>query len=277
MANPLAMKLEQFTSFDPEERQRLDQLLSYPTQTFRRGRTIIQEGEKVDNIHLVLTGLAVRSKTLRSGDRQFMAFLVPGDLCDVEVFILEGMDHDIIALTDTTCVLIPAKVIAGLLTESTKLTKALWWSTMTDSAILREWIVDHGSRDALERVAHLMCEMLIRYRVIGETTDNSFAFLLSQEELADATGMTPVHVNRMLQQLRAEGLIELTGKVLTILDPKGLQRVAKFDSTYLHLARTERRDPLVSERAGDLVAASSRGLLHNATEKVKSVLGRSEA
>ena len=277
MANPLTMKLEQFTSFDPEERQRLDQLLGYPKKTYGRGETIIQEGEKVDDVHLVLNGLAARSKTLRSGDRQFMAFLVPGDLCDVEVFILEGMDHDIVALSDTTCVLIPAKIIEGLLTESTKLTKALWWSTMSDSAILREWIVDHGSRDSLERIAHLMCEMLIRYRIIGETTDDSFPFLINQEELADATGMSPVHVNRMLQQLRGQDLIELSGQVLTILDPKGLQRVAKYDSTYLHLIRTERRDPEVSPRAGDLVAASTHGLLHDAAEKVKSAFGRSES
>ncbi len=277
MANPLTMKLEQFTTFDPEERQRLDQLLTYPTETYPRGKTIIHEGEKVDDIHLVLTGLAARSKTLRSGERQFMALLVPGDLCDVEVFILEGMDHDISALTDTTCVLIPAKIIEGLLTESTKLTRALWWSTMSDSAILREWIVDHGSREGIERIAHLMCEMLIRYRVIGETTDNSFPFLLTQEELADATGMTPVHVNRMLQQLRTQGLIDLTGRVLTILDAKELQRVAQYDSSYLHLIRTERRDPEVSQRAGDLVAASPHGLLHDAAEKVKSLFGGSEA
>ena len=276
MTNPLTMKLEQFTNFDPEERQRLDQLLSYPTETYVRGRTIIREGEKVGDVHLVLTGLAARSKTLRSGERQFMALLVPGDLCDVEVFVLEGMDHDIVAMTETTCVLVPAKVIEGLLTESTKLTRALWWSTMTDSAVLREWIVDHGSRDSIERIAHLMCEMLIRYRIIGETTDDSFPFTLTQDDLADATGMTTVHVNRMLQQLRSQGLIELTGRVLTILDPKGLQQLAKYDSAYLHLLRTERRDPEVSQRAGDLVAASPHGLLHDAAEKVKSVFGRSE-
>ena len=275
MANPLTMKLEQFTAFDPEERQRLDQLLSYPSKSFERGKNIIREGEKVDDIHLVLTGLAARSKTIRSGERQFMALLVPGDLCDVEVFVLEGMDHDIVALTETTCVLIPADVMEELLTRSGKLTKAMWWSTMTDSAVLREWIVDHGSRDSLERIAHLMCEMLIRYRVIGETTDDSFPFLLTQEELADATGMTTVHANRMLQQLRSRGLIELDGKVLTVLDPKGLQRLAKYDSTYLHLIRTQRRDPEVSGRAGDLVSASAHGLLHDAAEKVKSAFTRS--
>ena len=276
MTNPLTMKLEQFTRFNPEERQRLDQLLSYPTQTFGRGRAIISEGDKVDNIHLVLTGMAARSKTLRSGERQFMALLVPGDLCDVEVFVLEGMDHDITALTDTTCVLIPAKVIGAMLTESTTLTRALWWSTMTDSAILREWIVDHGSRDSIERIAHLMCEMLIRYRVIGEAADDTFPFPLTHEELADATGISPVHVGRKLQELRDQGLMELRGKVLTVLDAQGLQRVAKYDSTYLHLVRTERRDPEVSQRAGDLVAASSHGLLHDAAEKVKSVFGKSD-
>ncbi len=276
MANPLTMKLEQYTRFDPEERQRLDQLLTYPTKTYARGRPIIREGEKVDEIHLVLTGLAARSKTLRSGDRQFMALLVPGDLCDVEVFVLEGMDHDIMAMTETTCVLIPAGVIEGLLTESTKLTRALWWSTMTDSAVLREWIVDHGSRDSLERIAHLMCEMLIRYRIIGETTDDSLPFLLTQEDVADALGMTPVHVNRMLRQLRAQGLIDLKAKTLTVLDPKGLQRLAQYDSSYLHLVRTERRDPEVSSRAGDLVPPSAHGMLHDAADKVRSVFGKSQ-
>jgi CRP-like cAMP-binding protein len=256
MANPLTMKLEQFTSFEPQERQRLDQLLTYPTETYSRGQDILREGEKVNTIHLVLTGLAARSKTLRSGQRQFMAFLVPGDLCDLEVFVLAGMDHDVVAMSDTTCAVIPANIIEGLLTESTKLTKALWWSTMTDSAVLREWIVDHGSRDSLERVAHIMCELLIRYRIVGETTDNSFTFPITQDELADATGMTPVHANRVLKKLRSDGLIDLKGKVLTILDPQGLQQVAKYDSTYLHLTRTERRETGVSRRAGYLVSPS---------------------
>jgi len=253
MVNPLTMKLEQYTSFDAPERERLDQLLTYPTETHARGTPIIREGEKVDHIHLVLTGLAARSKTLRSGDRQFMALLVPGDLCDVEVFVLEAMDHDIVAMTETRCVHIPARVIEGLLNESSKLTKALWWSTMTDSGVLREWIVDHGSRDSRERIAHLMCELLIRYRIVGEATDNSFPFPLTQDDISDALGMSPVHVNRMLQQLRAEGLIELKGRILTVLDPRRLQQAARFDSSYLHLTRTERRDPEVAGRAGDLV------------------------
>jgi CRP-like cAMP-binding protein len=270
MANALTMKLEQFTRFDQVERQRLDELLTYPTKTYARGQDIIAEGQKVQDIHLVLTGLAARTKVLADGERQIMALLIPGDLCDVEVFVLEALDHNITAMSTTTCVLIPSKVVEDLLTESSKLTKALWWSTMTDSAVLRERIVDHGSRDARERIAHLFYEMLVRYRIVAETTDDSLPFLMTQEDLADATGMTPMHVSRTLAQLREEGLIDLKNKALTVLDPPRLKEVAKFNANYLHLIRTEGRDKEVSDRAGDLVSPSSHGLIHTTVEKVKS-------
>ena len=137
MANPLTLKLEQFTQFHQDDRRQLDELLTYPVRTYAAREVIIAEGEKVENIHLVLTGLAARAKTLVDGSRQIMALLVPGDLCDVEVFVLRAMDHEIRAISDTSCVLIPAKVMEGLLTEGSTLTRALWWSTMTDSAVLR--------------------------------------------------------------------------------------------------------------------------------------------
>jgi CRP-like cAMP-binding protein len=108
MANSLTMKLEQFVRFDQEDRNRLDGLLSYPTKTFSRGEVIIEEGKEVRNIHLLLTGLAARNKVLADGRRQIMAFLIPGDLCDIEVFVLKAMDHNITAMSDTTIVLIPS-------------------------------------------------------------------------------------------------------------------------------------------------------------------------
>ena len=276
MANPLTMKLEQFVKFDAEERQRLDQLLTFPMETYTRGKHILTEGQKVDTIHLVLSGVAARSKTLASGARQFMSLMIPGDLFDVEVFVLDAMDHDIIALSKTDCAVIPAAVVEGLLTESTQLTRALWWSTMTDSAVLREWVVNHGSRGSRERIAHLMCEMLIRYRIIGLATDDSLPFPLTQDDLADCTGMTPVHVNRMLRELRADGLIELRGKVLMILEPQHLLQIANYNSAYLHLVRTERRDEIVSDRAGDLIDPSAEGRLHDAAKMLRPMIGRSE-
>jgi CRP-like cAMP-binding protein len=256
MTNPMTMKMEQYIRFDQADRQRLNKLLSFPTENYARNDTILAEGAKIDTIHLVLTGLAARAKILPDGGRQIMAFLVPGDLCDVEVFILEAMDHTITAVSDTTCVVIPAKIIEGLLTESSTLTKALWWSTMVDSAILREWIIDHGRRDARERIAHICYELLVRYRVIAETTDDTFPFPITQDDLADATGMTPIHANRTLQQLRSEGLIELKNKSLTILDPPRLKKVAQYESSYLHLVRTKERDNEVAYRAGDLISPS---------------------
>lgn len=252
MANPLTMKLEQYTRFTPAERDRLDALLDHPRKVFAPREIILREGDGVDHIHLVLSGLAARSKTLPDGDRQVMAFLVPGDLCDLEVFVLRAMDHDIVAVSETTCLLIPMKTIEDLLTEYSTLTRALWWSTMTDSAVLRARIIDHGSRDAHERLAHLFYELLIRYRIIGRAADNSFPFPASQEELADASGITAVHANRILQQLRAEGLIELKNKIMTVTDPGRLKQAARFESNYLHLDRSERPTD-VSARAGDLI------------------------
>jgi CRP-like cAMP-binding protein len=253
MHNPLTAKLEQFTSFSPDELKRLDQLVSGKRVTYPAKTDIIPDGEKVAEIHLVVSGLAARSKNLKNGDRQIMAFLIPGDLCDVEVFVLEAMDHAITAISDTECVLIPAKVIEGLLTEMSGLTKGLWWSTMSDSAVLRERIIDHGRRNAKERLAHLFYEMLVRNRVVGETRDNSFLFPVTQEELADASGLTPVHVNRTLQELRADGLIDFKGRTLTVIDAPGLKKVARFEAEYLHFTRLEQRQSDVAERAGDLV------------------------
>ena len=245
--------MEQFTRFTDAQRRRLDELVSEGQKDYGPREDILTEGERVDECHVILSGLAARYKLLPNGERQIMAFLVPGDLCDAEVFILEEMDHSVGTLTKTRCALIPAKTMKELLREVSCLAEALWWGTMTDLAVLRERIVDHGRRDARERIAHLLYEMLVRYRMVGETKDETFSFPITKEDLADATGMTPVHVNRTLRQLREEGLIELKSKMLTIPDPKRLKDVARFNANYLHLIRTEGRESGVSDRVGDLV------------------------
>ena len=253
MKNPLLLKLEQFADFKDGERKRLDQLISERQQTYAPKQDILAEGQKVDTIHIVLSGLAARYKLLDEGERQIMAFLVPGDICDLEVFVLAEMDHSIAAISETVCAVVPADTIKKLLTEMSGLTEALWWSTMTDSAVLRERIIDHGRRDGRERIAHLFYEMLIRYRIIGDAEKNSIPFPLTQEELADATGLTPVHVNRVLKQLREAGLIELQGRRLTILDPKRLKQVARFNPNYLHLRKAEEGEGGAAEFVQDLV------------------------
>ena len=274
MYNPLAMKLEQFTRFDGSERARLDELISHSTRCYHRGENIVSAGGRGEEIHLVIDGLATRSKVTRDGHRQLMAFLVPGDLCDVELFVLEAIDHDIVALTETTCALLPAADLQRMLTVPSNVGRALWWSTMADIAILREWVVSHGARDAKSRLAHIFCELLIRYRVVGLGQNNSVPFPMTQEELSDATGMTSVHLNRVLKELRAEGLVELKSRILTILDFVRLSEVAQFEPGYLHLVRTQMAEPAVAERAGDLVRPTARGLLDGTWGAVKPVQRR---
>lgn len=253
MANPWIMKMEQFTRFSDEERRRLEVLTGERQKTLAAKRDIIREGDTTEELHLVVSGLGARYKLLPDGSRQILAFLVPGDLCDAEVFVLQEMDHGIVALSETRCALIHAKVMKSLLREVSPLAEALWWGTMTDAAVLRERIIDHGRRDARERIAHHFYEMLIRYRMIGGADDNSFDFPVTQDEIADATGLTPVHVNRMVQQLREEGLIAMRSKRLQVLDPDGLKRAARFNPNYLHLTRTEQGEEPVAARAGDLL------------------------
>ena len=247
------MKMEQFTRFSEEERQRLDQLFADRHEEHRSGEDIIREGDHSPDCHVVVSGLACRYKILPDGERQIMAFLVPGDLCDAEIFILKEMDHSVGALTPTTTALISGAIMKDLLRSPGRLAEALWWGTLTDLGVLRERIVDHGRRDAHERLAHLIYEMLIRYRLVGGAADNEFDFPITQADLADATGMTPVHANRMLQKLRDEGLITLKSKTLTVLDPERLKQVAGFNANYLHLDRVHDERDGLADRAGDLV------------------------
>lgn len=252
MRNPWTMKMEQFTAFSDMEKRRLDELILANQETHAPRRDIIADGAHSGHCHVVLSGLACRYKILRDGGRQIMAFLIPGDLCDAEIFILKVMDHGVAAVTRTTTALVPAEAMKTLLRETSSLGEALWWGTMTDLGVLRERIIDEGRRSAYVRIAHLLYEMLVRYRMVELTDGNSFSFPVTQVDLADATGLTPVHANRMLQKLRADGLVEFARGVVTVLDPERLKKAAQFSGAYLHLDRVHDRAS-VGQRAGDLV------------------------
>lgn len=254
MDNPWATKMEQFTHFSAAERGRLDTLIGDTRRTFGAREDLLAEGLRSDHCHVLLTGLACRYKILPDGERQITAFLIPGDLCDAEVFILKEMDHAVGALVASTAAIIPADVMRKLLREVSAVSEALWWGTLTDLAVLRERIVDIGRRDSSERLAHLLYELLVRYRVAGLARDHVFDFPITQTDLADATGLTPSHVNRVLQRFREDGLIELRSRTLKVTDPVRLKEIGRFQADYLHLDRTESRDPAVVARAGDLIA-----------------------
>lgn len=231
---PLIEKLGRFVPLTEPEREALKDL-SRNARAFRRGSDLISEGDKPNSVFLLLEGWAYRYKHLDNGSRQIMAYLIPGDLCDIRIFLFEEMDHSIGLLSDAQVVKIPAVEILELMDRFPRIERAMMWATLVDEATLREWLLNVGQRDALQRLAHLFCELCVRLSVVKLVDDNeSFAMPLTQAELADTTGMTTVHVNRSLQRLRKDGLIVLKDGNLTILDFKRLAELSGFNDIYLH-------------------------------------------
>jgi CRP-like cAMP-binding protein len=237
MTNPWTMKMEQFTDFSPEDRRLLDDLAFRRQRHYAPNEDIISEGEHSPDNHLILSGMACRYKLLPDGSRQIVAFLVPGDLCDAEIFILKEMDHSICALGPCLIAAISGEIMREMLLNRPGIALALWWGTLQDEGVLRARIVDLGRRDARQRVAHILYEVLVRYRAVGAADDDAFEWPATQSDLADATGLTTVHVNRTLQRLREEGLIATEGKRLMVLDRDRLREAADFTPNYLHFDR----------------------------------------
>ena len=234
MDNPLTRKLGRFTRLSEDDREALDLVAGQRIRRRRQREDIIHEGDKPDHINLILEGWACRYKMLADGRRQIPSFFVPGDLCDIHVYILREMDHSIGALTPITYAEISHDDFEQLTTGRPRITRALWWDTLVTAAIQREWTTDIGQRTAVERIGHLLLELFYRMEAVGLASAGSCELPLTQAEIAEAMGMTPVHANRMLQELRARDLIELNNKRLLILDIAGLERIAQFNARYLH-------------------------------------------
>ena len=196
---------------------------------------LIREGDKPRGVNLVLDGWACRYKQLPNGRRQTVHFFIPGDLCDANVFILGEMDHSIASITPLRYAEIGPADFEALMARSAALTRALWLNELVNAAVAREWVANVGQRTAHERLAHVFCEMFLRLESLGLSEGNSCEWPLTQTDLADATGLTPVHVNRTLQDLRRRRLIETSARKLVVPDLQALKRVAMFNSNYLHL------------------------------------------
>lgn len=201
---------------------------------------ITHEGDNPRAVRVVLEGWACRYKELPDGRRQILAFFVPGDLCDSAVFLLDQMDHSIAAITPVTLGEITPDAFSQMTRESPELADALALNELVTVAIQREWTLGLGQRNALERVAHLLCELHARLEAIGLVTDGQCHMPLTQIDIGSATGLTSVHVNRVLQELRRDGVIELTRRRLSIHRPAALGRAAMFDPIYLHLRQLPR-------------------------------------
>ena len=212
-----------------------DMVVSHVRQ--RAHTDIISEGDRPTHVIIMLEGWACRYKVLANGNRQIMAFLLPGDLCDPHIFILDRMDHSIGLLTDAKLAFIPKETIIGLTDRCPQIARGFWWSTLVDEAILRHWLLNLGQREAYDRIAHLFCELWDRLAQVGLRSGNLIEVPLTQEQLGDTMGLTSIHINRMIKRMRDEELIEVQNKRLRILDIERLREVAGYDPLYLHLKR----------------------------------------
>jgi CRP-like cAMP-binding protein len=229
-----ASKLEAFTRLSANDRA----ALARATRNIRfidARKDLVSEGHKARFVHLVLDGWAGRYKQLPDGKRQIVSLFVPGDFCDVNVHILKAMDHSIAAITRLKVAMITPEEMDALTAERPRITQALWWHELVTAAVQLEWTLNVGQRSAYERLAHLLIELYLRLETVGRAHNKRYDFPLTQNDLADATGLTAVHVNRTLQELRRDGLIELDRKQLQIVDLERLIDVAMFNPNYLHL------------------------------------------
>jgi len=196
---------------------------------------IIREGDHPTQCTLIVDGFACRYKLVESGTRQILSFHIAGDFCDLQSLSLARMDHGISTVTKCSVAFVPHATIKGWCKKYPSLTVALWRDTLLDAAVFREWIVNVGARPAYERTAHLLCEVLVRLDAVGLVRDQSYSLPLTQAELADAIGVSPVHMNRVIQKLRKEDLITLQGGTLKVQNWEGLKSVGGFDPAYLHV------------------------------------------
>jgi CRP-like cAMP-binding protein len=235
LVSPLALRLEAFTKLSKDDRASIDRAARKGVREIGPRRDLIREGDKPKSVFLILEGWACRYKQLPDGRRQIVGLFIPGDVCDMNVFILKEMDHSIGAITAVKAAEIPRDDFEALMQENPRILQALYWDELVTVSVQREWTLNVGQRTAYERISHLLVELFLRLGAVGLTNGNSCDFPLTQVDIADASGLTAVHVNRTLQELRKEGLIELHGRKLTIPDLEALKGAALFNDNYLHL------------------------------------------
>lgn len=195
---------------------------------------LICEGDRPGPVFLFLEGWGCRYKILPEGTRQILAFMLPGDFCDMHTNVLDEMDHSIATVTAALVATIERPRLDNVMERSPAITRAFWMMQLVDLGVARSWIASMGRRSSEARVAHLMCEMYFRLKSTEQVDEDACAMPLSQILLADALGMTPVHLNRVLREFRKRGVMYLTKGTLVIADIRELIRIAGFDDTYLH-------------------------------------------
>ena len=235
--NPLVAKLSQFAPLSDNDVRVLEGICQRE-ERFRTGTNIVVEGEMPRSAFVVTRGMACRYRIMPDGRRQILTILIPGDFFDLHGFLLKAMDHSVATVGSTRIAAIARETVMDLVQNHRLLGAALWWSAMQEQAMLRERIVALGRRSARGRLAYFLCELVWRQRTIGMTENHAIRLPFTQTDLADALGLTSVHINRVLQGFRREGLLTLERQRLTLRGIEGLQAISGLTPDYLKLNTT---------------------------------------
>lgn len=236
---PLVRKLAYWAELDAADEQAILDL-PHRTKGLERHGYIVRERERTTHSCLMLSGFAFRHKIVAGGARQIVALHMQGEMVDLQNSFLGVADHSVQMLTEGDVAFIPRDAVKKIAIERPRVGLAMWFDTLVDASIFREWIANVGRRDAHTRLAHLLCEFSLRLKVAGLGEATEYELPMTQEQIADCTGLTAVHVNRTLKTLEAASLIERrSSRTIVIGDWKKLAQAGDFDSTYLHLRENE--------------------------------------
>ena len=233
---PLIRKLESVTRLSDGERRAIE-ALPVRVRTLSAKQDIVRDGDQGTQCCVIVEGWACRYKFLSEGRRQIFSFHIAGDIPDLQSLHLPLMDHTLGTMTQATVAFIPHENLHDLTARFPSIAAAFWRETLIDAAIFREWLVAMGRRPAFEHLAHLFCELYLKQEAVGLAGEHRCPLPITQVDLADATGMTPVHINRVLKEMRGRGLITLDRQTLVVKAWEELVRVSEFDATYLQFRK----------------------------------------
>ncbi len=233
--NLLIRKLETHSNLSEEDRDAIREL-PHKMRTLEASRYIVREGDEPVRCSVLVDGFAFRQKLTGDGSRQIIAIHIPGEALDFQNLFLDVSDHNVQMLTRGEVADVPVAAFQDIAESRPAVGRAIMMATLIDAAIFREWVLNIGRRDSRSRIAHLLCEFAVRLEAQGLATDHCYELPMTQEQLADATGLTAVHVNRVLKSLQADGLIERNRRSVSFPNWKQMRDVADFNQRYLHLA-----------------------------------------
>jgi len=230
----LIARLQYYSDLGDGEREALARL-GGKVRSFAANSEIITAGQAMDAVLVMREGWAARFKTLEDGRRQILNILLPGDIFDLQVLVAAEADHSVVTVTAGSVYAMSPGAVREMLAGSGALTMAFWWTQVQEEAFLREQIIRNGRQSAQERIAHLLLELHRRAQIVNQASDDTLRLPLTQTQIADTLGLTPIHTNRVLRRLVRAGYIEMNRQWIRFLEPDALAQMCDFDPSYFHL------------------------------------------